>query len=460
MQRSSESIGAIASALAKAQTELANPEKSLVATIRSPFPREGDRTFRYASLSSGLDIVRKTLGKHEIATVQTTSIDKDAGLICLTTVLAHSSGEWVSSDWPVCPVGETAAPHKMGAALTYARRYALFTLVGIAGEDDLDAPDLPMTNQNGTGAGPGNPEKMNGHAAATGLPFIPAPGNGSRRTPRPSVAPLNADASVALRDKIVDEISSIASVEAAIEWARRSLGAKNTLTTRDARVVETAFRDRMQVLEPEAFSPNAAPSDLPTAPAASLPQPELASAEKPSTPVEAHPPVRVPRKERKRRSSPYSSELLAQRIQQSSLPLIKPRRCRDKDHLRFIATQPCTVCGRQPCDPHHLRFAQPRALGLKVSDEFTVPLCRVHHREVHGKGDEPAWWNGVNLDPMPIALGFWQQTRGIRPAASGSHEPRDSRTEVSVKDQSEAGADTNVNVPSRLCDISNGGTRR
>jgi hypothetical protein len=110
MQRSSESIGAIAAALARAQCELTNPEKSLVATIRSPFPREGDRTFRYASLSSGLDIVRKALGKHEIATVQTTSIDNDAGIIRLTTVLAHSSGEWVSSDWPVCPVGETAAP--------------------------------------------------------------------------------------------------------------------------------------------------------------------------------------------------------------------------------------------------------------------------------------------------------------------------------------------------------------
>ena len=143
MQRSSESIGAIAAALAKAQGELINPEKSLTATIRSPFPREADRTFRYASLATGLDIVRKALGKHEIATVQTTAIDHEAGLIRLTTVLAHSSGEWVSSDWPVCPVGETAAPHKMGAALTYARRYSLFTLVGIAGEDDLDAPDLP-----------------------------------------------------------------------------------------------------------------------------------------------------------------------------------------------------------------------------------------------------------------------------------------------------------------------------
>jgi len=448
MQRSSESIGAIASALAKAQTELANPEKSLVATIRSPFPREGDRTFRYASLSSGLDIVRKALGKHEIATVQTTSIDNDAGLIRLTTTLAHSSGEWVSSDWPVCPVGETAAPHKMGAALTYARRYALFTLVGIAGEDDLDAPDLPVTNQDGTGAGPGNPEKMNGHAAATGLPSVPAPGNGPRRTPRPSVPLLNADASVILRDKIVDEISSLGSAEVAIEWARRSLGAKNTLTTGDACIVETVFRHRMQVLEPKAYSPNAARSDLPAVPVEALPRPELAGDEKPSAPVDASLPVRAPRKEKKRRTSPDSGGLLAQRIQKSSLPLMKPRRCRDKNHLRFIATQPCTVCGRQPCDPHHLRFAQPRALGLKVSDEFTVPLCRAHHREVHGKGDEPAWWNGANIDPMPIALRFWQQTRGILQAASGS------------RDQSEVRADTNGKVPSWLSDISNSGTRR
>src|SRR6266567_138461 len=142
MHRSSESIGAIAAALARAQGELTNPEKSLIATIRSPFPREGDRAFRYASLASGLDIVRKCLGQHEIATVQTTAIDQDFGQIRLITLLAHASGEWISSDWPVCPISEMAAPHKMGAALTYARRYALFALVGIAGEDDLDAPDI------------------------------------------------------------------------------------------------------------------------------------------------------------------------------------------------------------------------------------------------------------------------------------------------------------------------------
>src|SRR5207302_2033787 len=139
MHRASETIGAIAAALAKAQAELTNPEKSLIATIRSPFPREAERTFRYAPLSSGLDVIRKTLGRHEIAAVQSTEIDKEAGLIRLTTILAHASGEWLASDWPVCALADTAAPHRMGAALTYARRYALFTLVGIAGEDDLDA---------------------------------------------------------------------------------------------------------------------------------------------------------------------------------------------------------------------------------------------------------------------------------------------------------------------------------
>src|SRR6202007_828585 len=107
----------------KAQAELVNPEKSLTATIQAQAPARGERSFRYAPLSSGLDIVRKTLGQHEIATVQTTAIDQSAGLVNLTTVLAHASGEWIASDWPVCPVADTASPRRMGAALTYARRY-------------------------------------------------------------------------------------------------------------------------------------------------------------------------------------------------------------------------------------------------------------------------------------------------------------------------------------------------
>jgi hypothetical protein len=256
MQRSSESIGAIAGALAKAQAELTNPEKSLTATIRSPSPREGDRTFRYASLSSGLDIVRKALGKHEIATVQTTSIDPEAGLIRLTTVLAHSSGEWVSSDWPVCPISETAAPHKMGAALTYARRYALFTLVGIAGEDDLDAPDLPISNLQGGPASPGFSGKMNGYAEAAPIPSAPDRGDGRHRKARPRAPLLDSAASSVLAQRLASEIASLGSMEAAVEWARRSLGAKNTLTAEDAGSVEAAFRRQMQTLQSENRSPN------------------------------------------------------------------------------------------------------------------------------------------------------------------------------------------------------------
>src|SRR5882672_7720646 len=109
MHRSSDTIGAIAAALAKAQAQLSNPEKSLTATVRSPFPREGDRTFHYASLASGLDVVRKSLRQHEIATVQTTAIDHETGQIRPTTLLAHASSEWISSDWPVCATSETSA---------------------------------------------------------------------------------------------------------------------------------------------------------------------------------------------------------------------------------------------------------------------------------------------------------------------------------------------------------------
>src|SRR6516165_6963455 len=118
VQRSSETIGTIAAALAKAQAQLVNPEQSLVGTIRPDRANIAERSFRYAPLSSGLDIVRKTLSQYEIATVQTTLIDETAGIVRLSTVLAHASGEWIASDWPVCAISETAAPHRMGAALT------------------------------------------------------------------------------------------------------------------------------------------------------------------------------------------------------------------------------------------------------------------------------------------------------------------------------------------------------
>src|SRR4051812_8594495 len=213
MHRSSESIGAIAAALARAQGELINPEKSLTATIRSPFPREADRTFRYASLSTGLEIVRKALGKYEIATVQTTAIDHEAGLVRLTTVLAHSSGEWISSDWPVCSVSETAVPRRMGAALTYARRYALFTLVGIAGEDDLDAPDLAAPPHGTQSHAEGVPHDVlptsSRHPTSP-----PRPGNGTYGRPWPprrSAPILRPAESAVARDQLIEALAAIAS---------------------------------------------------------------------------------------------------------------------------------------------------------------------------------------------------------------------------------------------------------
>ena len=250
MHRSSESIASLAAALAKAQAELTNPEKSLVATIRPQSRGEAERSFRYAPLSSGLDIVRRTLGQHEIATVQTTAIDQTAGMVNLTTVLAHASGEWIASDWPVCAITETAIPHRMGAALTYARRYALFTLVGIAGEDDLDAPDL--TAPTGQASSTERPDtssqkaRMNG---ARGSDVSPTPVRRNRSALRaPAKAIFDPDKSATLCNQLLTELESLTSPEAATAWAHRILGAKNSLTAADARRVEDAFQSRLATL--------------------------------------------------------------------------------------------------------------------------------------------------------------------------------------------------------------------
>ncbi len=108
--------------------------------------------------------------------------------------------------------------------------------------------------------------------------------------------------------------------------------------------------------------------------------------------------------------APTAPALPPPRIDKSALALAEPKRLRDKTHLKFVASQPCLVCGRQPCDPHHLRFAQPRAIGLKVSDEFTVPLCRGHHRQLHHAGNEVAWWEGLKINALATAKQLWEQT--------------------------------------------------
>ena len=102
-----------------------------------------------------------------------------------------------------------------------------------------------------------------------------------------------------------------------------------------------------------------------------------------------------------------TSEAPQGRIDKSELAIAEPKRLRDKSHLKFVASQPCLICGRTPSDPHHLRFAQPRAIGLKVSDEFTVPLCRGHHRELHQNGNEQAWWERRKINALEIAKSLW-----------------------------------------------------
>src|SRR5262249_55732830 len=178
-----------------------------------------------------------------IAAIQTTALDQAAGIVNLTTTLAHASGEWIASDWPVCAIGDIASPRRMGAALTYARRYALFTLVGIAGEDDLDAPDL----QDGDVP---SPPLASGHGSAAprrdGMRPSRNAGNGHARVAaKASIAILPADQSAALRERLLGEIASIAEGEQAATWAHQMLAAKNSLTAGDAQLVETAFAEQV-----------------------------------------------------------------------------------------------------------------------------------------------------------------------------------------------------------------------
>jgi hypothetical protein len=324
--------------------------------------------------------VRKTLGQHEIATLQTTAIDQTAGMVHLTTTLAHASGEWIASDWPVCPIAETVNPQRMGAALTYARRYALFTLVGIAGEDDLDAPNLCD--------GPLSPSAVDGSFKPTDDQLQlrpPRPGNGHDRRGRKGDIPITLDPkrSAALREKLLMEVGSITSADLAAAWAREALTAKNSLTVTDAKLVEDAFERRLSELS---SSDAATPSNG-----------------EPLVPQISEPQVNA--------TSDGIDAGLAKGIDKSMLTVAAPRRYRNREHLRYVAQQACLICGRKQSDPHHLRYLQPRALGRKASDEFAVPLCRLHHRAVHRAGDEQAWWKAAGIDPVKVARQLWRQTR-------------------------------------------------
>jgi hypothetical protein len=334
---------------------------------------------------AGLTSCARPLGQHEIATVQTTAIDQAAGIVNLTTMLAHASGEWIASDWPVCAVAETANPQRMGAALTYARRYALFTLVGIAGEDDLDAPDLcpppPVTAAGGTGSAA---ERNADPATMKDDLRLPPRGDGRLRGAGRTLSTpvLSFDESAALRDRLLGEIANLRSQESATNWAQGALAAKNRLSAEDAKLLEAAFEKRLSELLPSESAEvvNVDPSESVSAGGHEVGKIDERSANQVG-------------------------------IDKSVLTVAAPRRYRNRDHLRFVMQQPCLLCGRKPSDAHHIRFVQPRALGRKASDEFSVPLCRSHHRAVHRAGDEKAWWKQAGIDPIKVARQLWRHTR-------------------------------------------------
>ena len=315
--------------------------------------------------------------------VQTTEIDKDVGLVRLTTVLAHSSGEWLSSDWPVCPISDTGSPQRMGTALTYARRYALFTLVGIAGEDDLDAPDLAALPKAGVEQPPRSDHRSQstGHAAAAERPSWDS-GKPSVRNARSVLAP---EQSASLRDRLVAQLAAIHSTDDAAAWAHRNLPAKNTLIAADAKLLEDAFEQKLSQLLALVVE-TVEPPVIKAAP----------------TSVEGSQGIDT---------GNTADQLQPKGIDKSVLAVSVPRRYRNKEHLRYVNLQPCLLCSRKPSDAHHLRFVQPRALGRKASDEFAVPLCRIHHRAAHRAGDERAWWKAAGIDPLKIARKLWKDTR-------------------------------------------------
>jgi hypothetical protein len=283
----------------------------------------------------------------------------------------------------------------MGTALTYARRYALFPMVGIAGEDDLDAPDLcASASVSASASVPMNSEGDGASQVGNGQQWAPSRVAVNRRRgayagarfERPAI--LDAAQSATVRDKLLVEVAKITSPELAVQWAKNALVAKNSLTLTDAKLVEATFERHILGLpsSTETASPDPAlPKTATTEPARQLGAKGNATIEPESNAVKS--------------------------VDKSVLEIAAPRRYRNREHLRTIIKQPCLVCGRKPSDPHHIRFAQPKALGRKASDEFTVPLCRMHHREVHRVGNEQAWWKTAGIDPLKVARKLWKETR-------------------------------------------------
>jgi hypothetical protein len=301
----------------------------------------------------------------------------------------------MASEWPVCPVADAGSPQRMGAALTYARRYALFALVGIAGEDDLDAPDLNVVSIPDSGGPAGSNGQRKPRQQVAEQAKVP---RRARVAQQPKTG-LQCQLSAVLRGQLLEELMAIGSADEGIAWAQRRLAAKNTLTAPDAGLIEQAFRKKMSSLEvlDNITSPNpwaaeqSGPSERQGGQSTSDPQGKLPG---------------------RNGATSHVAERVALVDAQPPAPFLKIVRKRDRAHRQFVCSQPCLICGRRPSDAHHLRFGQPRALGRRVSDEFIVPLCRVHHRELHRGGDEKKWWQATSIDPLEVAQRLWRETCG------------------------------------------------
>ena len=294
----------------------------------------------------------------------------------------------------------------MGAALTYARRYALFTLVGIAGEDDLDAPDLngKVDAIPNVGSGVGVAADTQPARAPDERPSAPVALLRKEKAVRLPRTILGPEQSAALRERLLLDLDQLQSADEAADWVHKNLAAKNTLITSDADAVEAGFREKLATIE--------------VASAARQEQLHSAPAEDPEPPVGK--PFVTTIEDAVAVAPPVTSDNASARRRRVAAKTI---RLRDKEHCKFVRTEPCVVCGRAPTEAHHIRFAQPRALGRKVSDEYTVPVCRLHHRDLHSYGDEASWWAGVGIDPLPIALELWRRSRLTYSLAATGSEP-------------------------------------
>src|SRR5215472_4225805 len=307
--------------------------------------------------------------------------------------------------------------------------------VGIAGEDDLDAPDL----------GPGGRAEVelpradyqtqsDGDGGLAGR--TPRGGSNSAASARPVLAP---DESAIVRERLVAELSAINTADEAAVWAQQNLPVKDTLTAGDAKILEERFQARLPAIG-EGHAPDgttcadALDGVAPCQPPHAVPDKNFVSAGQAGADT-SHKTSPVPKK----RSRGGVIRALGKAV-----------RLRDKDHRRFVLRQPCLVCGRVPSDPHHLTFTQPRGLGYRVSDEFTVPVCRIHHRELHRSGDEAAWWQKLNIDPLPVALRLWQHTRlngdGLAPSENITSSQVAQKRDTSVRDPADTNDEARANV--------------